>query len=142
MSFRERVSDEPEPNELDGVAWPIASGGDASLPWVEKDDDYDTFADDVEAALHVSKLTGMPVMFTTMNDGEIEKHRAQGGDGYQGLRPFVFAFPDSSMDDVDGMDWSEAGIVWQRQREERFGSRRARYDEAMKINSNRDPEEG
>jgi hypothetical protein len=115
--------------ELEGVAWPIASGGDASLPWVERDDESDRFRDDIEAAQHVAKLTGMPVMFTAMSDDL----GTTASDLPAKLYPFVFPCLDSSTDDVYGMSWDDAYGVWLRQREERFGSRRERYDEAMGI---------
>lgn len=48
-----------------GVIWPIASDCDDSLPWIERDDEADIYADDIHAAKAVARLVGGRVMFAT-----------------------------------------------------------------------------
>jgi hypothetical protein len=69
-------------NPLEGIAWPICPDGDDSLPFVQKDDDYDTYPDDIAAARAVSKLTGTPVMF-------LVEERAPVGKETTYMHPFV-----------------------------------------------------
>lgn len=48
---------------LRGIAWPIASDGDDSLPYVERDDDAATFRDDDAAAHALAEMIGTRVVY-------------------------------------------------------------------------------
>jgi hypothetical protein len=63
-------------DRVPGACWPMASGGNAQLPWVERCDDCQRFADDEEAARAVAHAVGGHVAHADLS-------------GCQ--RPFVFA---------------------------------------------------
>src|SRR4051812_13261101 len=113
-----------------GILWPWMPNGDDSLPWVEKCDDCDIYTSDEEAASGLAMLIGMRVMWA---EAPIESDESD-----YGLRPFVFAFIDSTLEQetrsIGGGRIKPLPMYdkWLRERTERFGPRRPRYDEAAK----------
>lgn len=63
-----------------GALWPWAPDSDASLPWVERCDDCNTFNTDTDAAFAVARAIGSRVMYAALDVNDR---------GLEGLRPFV-----------------------------------------------------
>lgn len=64
------------------------------LPYVQRDDESDLYADDIEAAIAVSKITGTPVMFVMDEDAGIDADTGEPipikrNEWHHHLRPFV-----------------------------------------------------
>lgn len=75
-----------------GILWPWMPEGDDSLPWVQRCDDCQVYVSDTAAAYALVEIIGGRVMFAALAKDEenidlVEDH----------LRPFVFAFPDSTL---------------------------------------------
>lgn len=114
-----------------GILWPMRPNGDDSLPWVQRCDECDTYDTDQDAAKALADLIGGRVMFAVLEEDMGED------DIRDYARPFVFAFPESHADndqalvkDREGYFQPSMWTKWLKEREERFGPRRARYDEA------------
>lgn len=72
-----------DPTLSAAVLWPCASNGDASAPFVERDDEANVFADDEEAAYAVAKAVNGIVVYAPM----------MGARGPR-LQPAVYPWPD------------------------------------------------
>lgn len=83
---------------LEGIIWPASPNGMEDLPYVERDDDFDTYNDDIEAARAVSKLTGTPVMFVVDDD-------APAGEELSHCRPFVLPYLSDLA--IENPDWAQ-----------------------------------
>jgi len=121
---------------IDGAIWPAAIGGDDTLPWVQRDDDSDLFADDDDAAFAVADEVGGVVMWAIL-PSQIADARSEGANPDDYIRPFVLPFP---MNENEATDTSGKlrQVDWQGQVKERFGTRKAGYDEVAGINRSED----
>jgi hypothetical protein len=82
---RDRMTEPTTPRDpLHGIAWPMASGMDATVPYVERDDEMGVYGDDIAAARVVAEHTGTPLMF-------IVDHDTPAGEELHRLRPFVLS---------------------------------------------------